>query len=145
MPAQASLQRAWYRARLAIKDHLKGTDDHIDRIIRGVRMNDGVSNKLRKESPDLEGKVLADRMESAIAKSFEDIERAPRQSDRRRFAIASPSPGGGGSLSGSMTNGMRIRGRGKPTSMRFQYRRVVRDRLEHLQGESRRVFGGSNS
>jgi len=73
MPAQASLQRAWYRTRDAIKDYLEGPDDHIDRIIRGVRTNGRIGNKLRKEFPALEDTELADNVERVISEGFVDV------------------------------------------------------------------------
>lgn len=52
--------QAFTRTREKVKDHLDGPNEHIDRIIRSLEVNEGViSNKLKKEFPALEQDDIA--------------------------------------------------------------------------------------
>ncbi|MDT8878187.1 Fic family protein [Halomonas saccharevitans] len=74
MHEQATLQRAWYQTRSAIKDWLEGPDDHIDRIIRAIRQNGRISGKLIREFPVLQDADLASRLEQEVVTGFRDLD-----------------------------------------------------------------------
>ncbi|WP_432262758.1 Fic family protein [Cupriavidus sp. TMH.W2] len=73
MRNEADYLRNWDRARSAVKNALEGPDEHIDRIIRAVRDNQGrVSNKLAKEFPILQRDDVAADVVAAVREAFPD-------------------------------------------------------------------------
>ncbi|WP_255581975.1 Fic family protein [Cupriavidus sp. AU9028] len=71
MRNEAAYLRNWHRARLAVKNALDGPDEHIDRIIRALRENQGrVSNKLAKEFPILQQEQVASDVIAAVRAAF---------------------------------------------------------------------------
>lgn len=71
MRVEAEFLQQLFRARDAVKDVMDGPNEVIDRVIRSIRDNQGeVSGKLRREIPQLEDAVFAERVVNAIRESF---------------------------------------------------------------------------
>jgi len=72
MSKEASHLRAFERARDAVKNHLEGPNTDIDRIIRSLQENRWeVSNKLKKNFPQLDNQQLANTIAEAVREIFE--------------------------------------------------------------------------
>ena len=71
MRVQAAYFRNLDKARETIKELIDGPNSEIDRIIRSVRENNGVlSNKIKKEFPNLDDPDLAKKIVDGINASF---------------------------------------------------------------------------
>jgi hypothetical protein len=67
MRHQMQSHRAHLEARDKVKDFLEGPDEHIDRIMRSVELNDGkIGNKLKKEFPVLEDPEIGESIKDVV-------------------------------------------------------------------------------